>query len=42
MICPVQKGTTKGVSKGRYAEEKSELTWESKGRGKQGKGKGKK
>ena len=41
-MCPVRKGTTKGVSKGRYAEGKSGLAWESKGRGKQGKGKGKK
>ena len=37
-MCPVRKGTTKGVSKGRFAE----LAWEAKGRGKQGKGKGKK
>ena len=41
-ICPVRKGTTKGVFKGRFAEGKSGLAWESKGRGKQGKGKGKK
>ena len=33
---------TKGVSKGRYAEGKSGFLWEQKGRGKQGKGKGKK
>ena len=36
-MCPVRKGTTKGVFKG-----KSGLAWETKGRGKQGKGKGKK
>ena len=42
MMCPVRKGTTKGVSKGRYAEGKSGFSWEQKGRGKQGKGKGKK
>ena len=41
-MCPVRKGTTKGVFKGRYAEGKSGLAWESKGLGKQGKGKGKK
>ena len=41
-ICPVRKGTTKGVCKGRYAEGKSGLALESKGLGKQGKGKGKK
>ena len=33
-MCPVRKGTTKGVSKGRYAEGKSELSWDPKGRGK--------
>ena len=42
MMCPVRKGTTKGVSKGRYADGKSGISWEQKGRGKQGKGKGKK
>ena len=29
-MCPVRKGTTKGVSEGRYAEGKSGLAWESK------------
>ena len=42
MMCPVRKGTTKGVSKGRYAAGKSGFSWEQKGRGKQGKGKGNK
>ena len=42
IMCPVRKGTTKGVSKGRYADGKSGISWEQKGRGKQGKGKGKK
>ena len=42
MLCPVRKGTTKGVSKGRYADGKSGTSWEQKGRGKQGKDKGKK
>ena len=42
MMCPVRKGTTKGVSEGRYADGKSGISWEQKGRGKQGKGKGKK
>ena len=42
MMCPVRKGTTKGVPKGRYADGKSGISWDQKGRGKQGKGKGKK
>ena len=42
MMCPVRKGTTKGVFKGRDADGKSGISWEQKGRGKQGKGKGKK
>ena len=42
MMCPVRKGTTKGVPRGRYADGKSGISWEQKGRGKQGKGKGKK
>ena len=40
MMCPVRKGFTKGVSKERYAAGKSGFSWEQKGRGKQGKGKG--
>ena len=42
MMCPVRKGTTKRVSKGRYADGKSGISWEQKGRRKQGKGKSKK
>ena len=42
MMCPVRKGTTKGVPKGRYVDGKSGISWEQKGRGKQGKDKGKK
>ena len=42
MMCPVRKGTTKGVSKGRFADGNSGISWEQKGRRKQGKGKGKK
>ena len=42
MMCPVRKGTTKGVSKGRYVDGKSGISSDQKGRGKQGKGKGKK
>ena len=42
MMCPVRKGTTKGVPKGRYADGKSGISWDQKGRGKKGKGKGKK
>ena len=42
MMCPVRKGTKKGVLKGRYGDGKSGISWEQKGLGKQGKGKGKK
>ena len=40
MMCPVRKGTTKGVPKGRYVDGKSGISCEQKVRGKQGKGKG--
>ena len=37
-----EKEPRKGVPKGRYADGKSGISWDQKGRGKQGKGKGKK